>query len=175
MIWLVITPKTNAQKNIVKTLQKSWLGAWQRAEVRIRAENGDNILNMVQVNQSQYTFPSLIHAHWEQTKTHQPPDKNRNQKDPKVSSKLIAQIVEKKWKLLCWQHRAKPLLFWHSEPAFREPASYLPTHPKVKPDIWHFSPCPGHLFTISTQEKELEDILLTKSKGKPHQWPALFM
>ena len=45
----------------MKKLQKSWLEARQRAEVRIRAENGDN-LNMVQLNQHDTHFFSSMHT-----------------------------------------------------------------------------------------------------------------
>lgn len=79
---------------MVKKLQKSWLEAWQRAEVRIWAENEDNLLNMVQLNQH-YTHFLLSSMHREQAKTHLPADKQNKPKDPKVSFELIVEIIGK--------------------------------------------------------------------------------
>lgn len=53
----------------MKTLQKSWLEAWHRAELKIRAENGDNLLNMVQLNQH-HTHFLLSSMHTESRQRH---------------------------------------------------------------------------------------------------------
>lgn len=50
-------------------LQKSWLEAWHRAELKIRAENGDNLLNMVQLNQH-HTHFLLSSVHTESRQRH---------------------------------------------------------------------------------------------------------
>lgn len=52
-----ITPKTIAKK-YNEVVIKELVEAWQRVEVRIRAENRDNIRNMLHLTQAPHIFPS---------------------------------------------------------------------------------------------------------------------
>ena len=116
-------------------LQKSWLEAWHREEVKIRAENGDNLLNMVQLNQhhTHFLFSSM---HTESRQRHIYQQTKRKTKRPQNLLQINCTNYREDVRTFMLTTQSKTTVIL----AFRatiQKTSYLPRRQQVKPDIWH--------------------------------------